>query len=54
MKSKFSYLKFTLLLLILAMTSCAKLDSIPFSFSYQDEQGETFTITKGAVIRPAK
>lgn len=39
---------------IIALTSCAQLQSIPFSVSYQDDQGETFTITKGAVIHPAK
>jgi len=54
MKLKIAYLKMTLILIILALTSCAKLESIPISFSYQDDQGETFTITKGAVIRPTK
>ena len=35
------------ILVILAMNSCKALQSIPFSVSYQDDQGETFTVTKG-------
>ena len=39
-----------------AMCGCATLESIPFSVSYQDDQGETFTLTKLAVpqIHPSK
>jgi uncharacterized protein (UPF0248 family) len=27
------------------MTSCANIQSIPFSVSYEDDNGETFTVT---------
>lgn len=31
---------------IMMLTSCSTLESIPFSVSYTDPDGETFTITK--------
>lgn len=40
--------------LICYITSCAQLGNIPISVSYQDENGETFTVTKGATVLPQK
>ncbi len=47
-------LAFAITALVLYVTSCAQLKSIPFSVSYQDDQGEVFTVTKGAVVTPQK
>ena len=32
-------------IVLIVLTSCANLQSIPFSVSYQDDSGEVFTVT---------
>ena len=39
------------ILAVIMMNSCARLESIPFSVSYSDASGNTYTVTKPRIIR---
>ena len=47
-------LAIAMLAIVLSAAGCATLESIPFSVSYQDDQGHIYTIQKAAIVRATK